>query len=457
MFQLTGEGSYLDVVERTLYNALNAGLSLDGRRFFYPNALESRKNTERTEWFTCACCPPNLTRFFAGLPGHYYASKPGAVCVNQYASSTTQLKLKDKLGKLQQVELVQKTEFPWEGSIELQLNTQQPVSIDLFLRIPGWAQNQPVPFELYRFGDGLDVQDPVILVNGKRVAAKIERGFAVIGRKWKSGDKVRIELDMRARKVVADERVMANRGRIALQRGPIVYCLEGIDQPDERVMNLLVPDSTAIYVASDTLFKGIKTLKMNGYLVNDRDLSKTAALSPIPLKAIPYFQWANRGRSNMLVWIPSDTSAVEPVAAPTLATRSKPSASSGANGDLKSISDQFPVKNSNDHAPLVHWWPHFGTTDWFQYEFPKKEEVGTVRVFWFDDESTNGGCRIPASWKILYLENGVWRPVYAPDGYKIIKDGWTVVHFEPVKPTAIKIEMTWQQGVAGGLYECQVY
>jgi len=457
MFQLTGEGQYLDVVERTLYNALNAGLSLDGRRFFYPNALESRKNTERTEWFTCACCPPNLTRFFAGMPSLFYASRPGGLYITQFAASRTRMTILDKAGKTQQVAVEQRTDFPWESTVEVLVNPEQMATFDLYIRIPSWSQNQPLPSPLYQFGDGLELQEPIITVNGKRLAVKIEQGFVVIGRRWKPGDRVRVELDMRPRKVVADDRVKADVGRKALQRGPIVYCLEGFDQPDERVMNFFVPDSTTIRVVSDTLFGGIKSLQMNGFLVKDRDWSRASALLPLPLKAIPYFQWANRGRSNMLVWLPSDTAVVEPIAAPTLATRSSASASPGANGDLKSIADQFPVKSSNDHAPLVHWWPHFGTTEWFQYDFPAEEEVGTVKLYWFDDESTNGGCRIPASWKVMYLENGTWKPVYVPEGYTIKKDEWNIVHFEPVKTAAIKIEMRWQEGVSGGLYECQVY
>ncbi len=230
---------------------------------------------------------------------------------------------------------------------------------------------------------------------------------------------------------------------------------------------MLVPDSTVITPKFEgTFFGGAETLHFDGFLIKkkaglepaaDKPLAGETELQKLALKAIPYFMWANRGRDNMLVWLPYDLKNVAAVAQPTLATRSKATASEGVNGDLTNIADQFPIKNSyDDESSLVHWWPHFGTTEWLQYDFPQAEQVGTARVYFFDDEITKGGCRVPKSWRILYLENGQWKPVYTPNGFKILKDAWNEVQFEPVKTTALRLEMTFQDGVSGGVHEWDV-
>ncbi|MBK9338185.1 MAG: glycoside hydrolase family 127 protein [Lewinellaceae bacterium] len=457
MFQLTGDSRYLDVVELTLYNALNAGLSLSGDRYFYPNPLESRKNVERTEWFFCACCPPNLTRFFEGMPALLYAKKGNELYINQFAASKTQIENTNSKGQKVLVLIRQETGFPWDGRVNIHVDPAKPNTFALKIRIPGWAKGNAVPLDLYRYFAYTD--NPVsIRLNGRAVVPKFENGFAVIERKWNKGDVVELDLPMQTQRVQADNRVEADAGRFALKRGPLVYCLEGQDQADDRVLNLLVPDTTTIRSKFDpTLLGGVQTLSLYGFLVKKKITPNEADLQKLALKAIPYYAWANRGRDNMAVWLPHSLRVVNEIAKPTLATRSRASASEGANGDLKNIADQFPTKRSADHeSPLVHWWPHFGTTEWLQYDFEKAEQVGTARVYWFDDEVTNGGCRVPKSWRILYLDNGVWKPVYAPDGYKNAKDQWNEVQFEPVKTTALRLEMTWQDGVSGGVHEWEV-
>lgn len=458
MFQLSGESRYLDVVELTLYNALNAGLSLSGDRFFYPNPLESRKNVERTEWFSCACCPPNLTRFFTALPELLYARKGNDLYINQFAASQTDIENTNSKGQKVKVNIRQETGFPWDGLVKIRVDPAKPNTFSLKIRIPGWVKGDVVPLDLYRFyafsGNPLSLK-----VNGRVFPATFENGFAVINRKWNKGDVVELDLPMQTQRVEANAKVEADAGRFALKRGPLVYCLEGRDQTDDRVLNMLIPDSAVIRSTYDpNLLGGIQTLHFSGFLVKKKTAPDAADLQKLALKAIPYYAWANRRRDNMLVWLPHDLRAVPAVAQPTLAALSVVGASEGANGDLKNIADQFPVKNSADaESSRVHWWPRSGTTDWLQYDFGKPEQVGTARVFWFDDEATGGGCRVPKSWRILYLENGVWKPVYAPGGYTAVKDYWNEVQFEPVKTAALRLEMSWQEGASGGVHEWEVF
>ncbi len=458
MFQLTGDSRYLDVLELTLFNALNAGLSLSGTHFFYPNPLESRKNVERTDWFSCACCPPNLTRFFTDLPGYFYAKKGNDLFINLFAASETAFENTNSKGQKVKIAVRQETNFPWDGLVKIHVEPAKPNTFSLKIRIPGWAKGDAVPLDLYRFhefsGGAVSIK-----LNGKAVVATFENGFAVISRKWKMGDFIEIDLPMQPQRVQANSKVEADLNRFAFKRGPIIYCLEGRDQPDERVLNLLAPDSVSIFSKFEkTLLGGVQTLNFNGFLVKKKTAPDVADLQKMNLKAIPYFAWANRGRDNMLVWLPHDLKSAQEISKPTLATTATATASEGANGDLKNVADQFPIKNSHDHeSPLVHWWPHFGTTEWLQFDFGKMAEIGTARVYFFDDEATNGGCRVPKTWVLKYLENGVWKPVYAPGGFKNLKDAWNEVQFEPVKTTGLRLEMTFQEGISGGVHEWEVF
>lgn len=468
MFQLTGDSRYIDVLELTLYNALNAGLSLSGDGFFYPNPLESRKNAERTPWFSCACCPPNLTRFFSELPGFFYAKKDNELYINLYAASTTSIVNTNTVGQKVKVDIRQETDFPWSGKVLIHVDPAKPNTFTLKMRIPGWAKGDAVPLDLYRFHEFSG--NPVSLkLNGQFYAASIEGGYAVINRKWNAGDVVELDLPMQVQRVQASARVEADLNRYAFKRGPIVYCLEGKDQADDRVLNVLVPDSVEIRSRFEpALLGGVQTLAFNGFLVKKKTgfarqrladgEPEMADFQKLALKAIPYYAWANRGKDNMLVWMPAQLSKVPAIAQPTLASLSTTTASEGVKGDLKNIADQFLPRNSaDDESTWVHWWPHFGTTEWLQYDFGKAEQVGSVRVYWFDDEVRQGGCRVPKSWRVLFLDNGEWKPVYSPGSFSTTKDAWNEVQFEPVKTTALRLEMHWQEGVSGGVQEWEVH
>ncbi len=457
MFQLTGESKYIDVLERTLYNALDAGLSMSGDRFFYPNPLESRKNVERSPWFQCACCPSNVARFFPSIPGYVFAKQGNEVFVNLYATSETTVENINSRGQAVKVKLSQLSDYPWDGKITLAIEPEKPNTFTLKLRIPGWAQGDAVPFDLYGFANH-DNSQVVVNLNGKKLLGGIKDGYMTIERKWKMGDTVSLTLPMPVQQVKGNSKIEATADRYALQRGPLIYCLEGKDQPDERILSAYVPKEAEFASQFEAgLLGGVQTITFDGALVEKKTAPDQGDLMPMKLKAIPYFSWANRGKDNMLVWLPNSFESVRPMAQPTLAARSKTSASEGLKGELTAIGDQWNPKHSDDHEnPFVHWWPHFGTTEWLQYDFEKEEQVGSCRIYWFDDEASGGGCRVPKSFVIKYLENGEWKKCYTHDGFKVVKDGWSDVDFEPVKTTALRLEIQLQDGVSSGVHEWEV-
>jgi uncharacterized protein len=456
MFQLTGDSRYLDVMELTLYNALNAGISLSGDHFFYPNPLESRKNVARTEWFSCACCPPNLARFYSSMAGLFYAQKGNELYLNMFAASKTTFETTSGKSKIK-VDIQQESDYPWSGIIKVKVNPATPNTFAIKVRIPGWANGEAIPLGLYSFVDP-KVKPIVFKVNGKIFTAKTSSGYATLERKWQKGDVIEFELPMEVQRIAADPRVKSDELRYALKSGPLVYCIEGKDQPDDRVLNMVMSEETPFSLKFDpNLLGGQQTINFNGSLVTKKTAERSAELKPLDLKAIPYYAWANRGRDNMLVWLPYDLKVTKAIAQPTLANRSTLSASPELKGALTAASDQSAPKTSGDgESTFVHWWPHFGTEEWLQYTFPQAEKVSKVKVYWFDDEVIGGGCRIPKSWRITYLDNGVWKPVKNTQKYATQKDAWNEVSFEGVSTTAIRIELVLQNGVSAGVHEWEV-
>lgn len=449
LFLLHGEAKYLDLMERTMYNALLSAISLEGTRFFYPNPLASLGEHERSEWFGCACCPGNVTRFLASAPGYFYAVRDDEVFVNLYASNDAQLALNQ-----QQLRLTQETDYPWNGTIRLTLHPQaQELKMTLNLRIPGWAQGRPLASELYHYLN--DEAAPVrIKVNGEAVPLKIKNGFAQIERAWHSNDTVELDLPMLVRRVVAHDSVKADVGRVALERGPLVFCAEWPDHEGGHVRNVLLPDDANFTTEflPDRL-RGIQIIKAKAaayYLDQNEKLEKREQ----DLLAIPYYAWAHRGKGEMTVWFAREESAAQPVGSPTLASTSRVQASFGKNP--QAVNDLMEPESSIDHeAPYYHWWPHKGTTEWIQYDFKQPEEVSMAQVYWFDDTGM-GECRVPRSWRMLYWEDEKWRPVYTTGSYEIAKDRFNEVVFETVRTKSLRLEIQSQDGWAGGIHEWKV-
>ncbi|MCD6346481.1 MAG: glycoside hydrolase family 127 protein [Bacteroidales bacterium] len=447
MFLLHGDAKYLNVLERVLYNGVLSGLGLSGDRFFYPNPLKSKGQHERSAWFGCACCPSNLTRFLPSIPGYMYAVKGSKVFVNLYASSSANLVVKDT-----KLEILQETNYPWDGKIKVVVNPQKSEKFTLMCRIPGWAQDEAVPSDLYTFIDkpkgGVKLS-----VNGKSVKVKIENGFAVVKRRWNKADELILDIPMDIKRIKANEHVESDAGQVAIQRGPLVYCLEWPDQEEEKVLHMALSENPHFdYSFNPDILNGVGLITTTGYSLR-KDLEGDVAKTKKVITAIPYYSWANRGKGEMTVWIPESIDAATPLPAPTIASKAKLS-SSPAKGSLGTITDQLiPEKSSSKEYGIIHWWPNFGNTEWVVMEFEQAENISQTEIFWFDDEDLNAGCRVPESYKIFYKSRGAWIPLSPLHGYPNKKDEFNLIDFSPITTTALKLEILEQQKFSTGMQE----
>jgi len=449
LFLLHGDSKYYDVLERTLYNGLISGVSLDGGGFFYPNPLESMGQHQRQPWFGCACCPSNICRFIPSLPGYIYAVKDNDVYVNLFMSNTADLDVKGK-----EVVISQSTNYPWNGKVSITVDKNKAGKFAMKIRIPGWVRNQVVPSDLYSYDDGKRL-GYTVKVNGQPVTATLEKGYFTIDRNWKKGDKVEVDFEMEPRVVVANSKVEADRGRVAVERGPIVYCAEWPDN-DFDVLSVLINQNPKFEtVDKPELLEGIVELVTDGQVL-EFDKSGRLVTKDVKITMIPYYAWAHRGRGNMAVWLPRELSASRPSMPPTLASESKIE-TSGEYSSLQSVNDRLLPKDENDRSvPYYHWWPKQGTTEWISYNFPGDKEVQSATVYWYDDGPW-GGCRVPKSWKIYYKDAaGNWVPVSNPDKYSVNKGAANTVNFDPVTTSALKLEVVLPDDNATGIFEWEV-
>ena len=457
LFLLHGHAKYYDVLERTLYNGLISGISLDGGGFFYPNPLESMGQHQRRPWFGCACCPSNVCRFIPSLPGYIYAVKDNDVYVNLFMANDVNLKVNGK-----KVSLKQTTEYPWNGDVNVEVTRNSAGKFAMKIRIPGWVQGEVVPSDLYTYTDGKRLKYNV-KVNGEDVTSELNNGYFTIDRKWKKGDKVSVHFDMEPRTVKAHGKVEADRGRVAVERGPVVYCAEWPDNNFDVLSVLMNRNpkfevekaSMTIENAGVTVTHPFQKIKTSVQTLKYDEKGRLTAQDQT-LNMIPYYAWAHRGTGNMAVWLPNEVSSTRPVTAATLASKSKIDASHQATS-LSSITDGLVPADENDRTiPYYHWWPKEGTTEWISYEFPTEMTVSSSTVYWYDDAPW-GGCRVPKSWKIYYKDaSGNWAPVQNPDKYGVSKGNPNVVNFDPVKTKAVKLEIVQPEKNASGIFEWEV-
>ena len=447
MFLMHGDAKYIDVLERVLYNAALSGISTEGDRFFYPNPLESTGRHSRSAWFGCACCPSNVARFIPSVPGYAYAHKDGDVYVNLFISGEGAIETADN-----KITLTQQTQYPWEGAVKIGVEPEKSDTFTIYVRIPGWAQNQPVPSDLYKFHSS-SREKARLKVNGKRISPSIEGGFARIERKWRKGDTIELDLPMPVRRVIAHENIADDRGKVALQRGPIVFCLEGPDN-DGKVLNLVIGDDAKFHTEYRPNLLGGVTVITGKVRTAKRTLEGDVSLAgEKPFTAIPYYAWAHRGEQQMTVWPARKPEAARAEPADTLTYKSKTTASF-VHVSLDAIKDQILPENSGDSSKMqLYFWPHKDTTEWLRFEWDRKHEISSVKVYWFDD-SGRGACHLPESWKVLYRNAaGKFKPVKAGTPYSLKKDTFNKVGFNPVKTDAIKIEITLQQKWSAGVQE----
>ena len=455
LFLLHADARYIDVMERTLYNGLISGVSLDGKSFFYPNPLESNGSHARSPWFGVACCPGNITRFLASVPGYVYAQRGSELYVNLFVASSAEIRMDNG----RKVEVTQETRYPWDGAVKLRVTPDQAGPLAVHVRIPGWARNEPVPSDLYQFADKASAQ-PTLRVNGAAVPVRLVKGYATIERTWKAGDTVELMLPMPVRRVVANTEVAADRGRVALQRGPLVYTAEWADHtsaanPEGRVRNLVLPDNAALTAEFDAkLLKGVTVIKGRAASLS-LDAAGAVHRTAQPFTAIPYYAWANRWRGQMMVWIPNSDASARPVPFPTVTTTAKIAVSGSSKKNPKNIIDGEEPAASDDASSYFDWWPVNGSAEWVELTFEKAATIAESSVYWFDDTG-HGGVRVPASWRLLYRDGETWKPVEPVGAFGVERNQYNRVQFRPVTTTGLRLELQAQPKVSIGIQEWKV-
>jgi hypothetical protein len=326
------------------------------------------------------------------------------------------------------------------------------MTFELAVRIPGWARNEAISSDLFTF-ETKDSSSFTITVNGKPAIYQMVNGYAVIKSAWKKGDMVSLNLPMPIRRVIANEKVTADHEKVSLQRGPIVYCAEWPDNKDGHVLNLILgknTDLSATYLPAKLSGTEIITGKASSI---KRTSDNKTELTDASFTAIPYYAWANRGSGEMAVWFATQPSSARPLPAPTIASKSKVTASYLTKA-LIAVNDQMEPQNSNDQSVFYyHWWPMKDTIQWIQYSFSQPEKVSKASVYWFDDGPW-GGCRIPESWEILYMaSDGSWKPVTTQNPYGLAKDKRNEVSFDVVQTSALRLQVKLPKDNASGIYE----
>ena len=432
LFLLHNDAKYIDVMERTLYNALLSGISFDGKEFFYPNALESYGQHKRSPWFGCSCCPGNVTRFISSIAGYVYAQHKDEVYVNLFIAGRVTV---DVGGT--KVELVQETRYPWDGAVAITVKPEMAGEFTVKIRIPGWCRNEVVPSDLYNYL-GESKEKPLLSVNGSAAAVEIENGYVTIRHVWQAGDVIRLNLPMPVRRVVCNELVQENIGKVALERGPLVYCLEWPDVEDEHVVNLLLPDNALLETEfREDLFNGVQVITGTAMAFYTRPEGASMQQEK-KFTAIPYYAWAHRGQGEMAIWLARTPEAVRPLPVDTLVQRSTVSFSQGHNPNHR----------------YFCWMPERESLEWIQFDFPAVETVSSVEVYWFDD-TDNRDRDYPDSWQVLYRQGKEWLPVQTAGPYEISRDTFVTVPFEPVSTTALRIEIHVPP-VGGGLLDVRI-
>jgi DUF1680 family protein len=289
MLQLTGDSRYADGMERCLYNGVISGISLDGRKFFYENPLASSGTHHRQDWFDCACCPPNLARLLASLGEYIYSTSEEDIAVHLYAGGNASFAFHS-----QQIQVTQQTRYPWDDSIIIRLDLQHPDRFGLRLRVPGWCKSY------------------TLAVNNQPVnPGSLEKGYLHIERTWQNGDTIELTLSMPVERVRAHPAVKADVGRVAIQRGPVVYCLEGADHPVPLDQICLPSDAVFTPEFHPNLLDGVTILRTTARVIpaetwqSSLYWSDVPAGEPVSLTAIPYYAWDNRDPGEMVVWIRS--------------------------------------------------------------------------------------------------------------------------------------------------------
>ncbi len=428
MFRASREGRYYDVLECALYNGALAGISLSGDRFFYVNPLEvdgvapfNAGARERSLWFGCACCPPNISRLLMRISGYLYSHTDRDIYCTLYASSNTDIALSEG-----RVKVEQSSNYPFAGTSFLELTPEKPMQFALRLRIPTWALDREfIPGGLYTYTEPLFASWSV-KVNGATVQAKIEQGFAVIDRLWKPGDKVELSLPMQARYVQAREEVKSDRGRLAVVCGPLVYCAEGVD--NGLVQRYWLPEQADLKreMITEGPLQGIVSITTTASRLD-------TAATKLPLRLVPYFAWNNRGQTTMNVFLPTTEALARetlPVTMRNEAWLKDMSLTCQDTPEVRAglLDDMTPARSHHMGMPSWQTQECPGEPQQAEFLFKGPQPLEAVSIFWVNDKRRN--AMLPKSWTMEYLSDGKWQPmrIYLTDSYGLMIDQFNTVH-----------------------------
>ncbi|MDR2754791.1 MAG: glycoside hydrolase family 127 protein, partial [Planctomycetaceae bacterium] len=432
---LHGDAKYADVVERAIYNGVLSGIGRDGKSFFYVNPLESTGNHHRQPFFDCACCPTNVVRFLPSLPGYQYAVDKDGIIINQFIQGKATIELPD--GTLN---LEMKTDYPWEThgdkGVEFTLVSAIPKNdslkgkeFQIKVRNPAWYRHDTV-YQKYhhKWGDK-------------------ETGF-------------KLSFPIYARRIIANPQVVANCGRVAIQRGPLIYCFEQVDNEVPVLKIKLARDPEFKEEFRKDLLGGIVVLKCKN--ADGRELT-----------AIPYYAWDHRQPGAMSVWVRQQgLSKLKPIETENALYAELKPEMLRSDSELESeiemeisasfcnprdstdaVIDGVEPKNSIDHSiPRLTFWEHKGTSEWLELDFGTTTKVSKSSVYWFDDTG-NGGCRVPKSWTLSYRDGDQWQPVKTTETFGVEKDKYNTVQFDTVETRGLRLDIQLQNDVSGGVLE----
>ena len=438
MFFLTHDPKYVDVLEREIYNNIPAGVSLDGSKFFYDNPLASDGDHHRVPWFDCSCCPSNIVRYLPAMGGRVYATGGLDVYIALYVAGRAEI---DVGGHA--LNIVQETDYPWSETCNIRFETDTDIPLTLHLRVPAWCKQFHATWQASREPDQLT--QPEWITSQSRTDGVEKDGWWTVTRAWRKGEMISVHLPMPIQRVHADARVEANRGRVALMRGPLVYCLEGVDNGDCARSLALPVDRRLKPGPKQTDLGGFVDLRVASVAAKrypDGQRGDTAA----ELRAVPYCLWDNRRAGDMVVWIPEKADLAEIPGEPGIVEQNgvRLAASHCFKHDtLLALNDKrIPKSSSDESIPRMTFCDHRGTKEWLEMDFANPRPIHAVRVYWFDDTG-RGSCRAPAAWSLSRRIGTEWKPVTLKSSqpYGTAIDAWNSVELEPDEALGLRIDV----------------
>lgn len=453
MFMAEKDAKYIDVAEVALYNNVLAGVNLEGNKFFYVNPLEAngikgfnQGRKGRSPWFDCACCPSNIARLIPQIAGMMYAHTSDDIYCTLYAGTSTTVPL--SAGK---VDIKQETNYPFDESVRFEISPERDgQTFAVHFRIPTWVTSQFVPGKLYGYLNN-ESADWELILNDKKVSAQIEKGFVTINRDWKKGDRIELKLPMPVRYNTAIHEVEADRDRVCITRGPLVYCAEAIDNAalvSSYVVN--ASEKEIVHKETEGVLKNIDLVTIPATSISDSNIQQ--------LTLVPYYAWDNRGDDAMIVWFPR-TEDLARASVPVISeyiSKVNTSHTFELDNMYAMVVNKYPDSSSDTSIERWTSWPKKGEKQWVELELKTPLNLQSLSVYWYDD---NGGVQIPKSWKLEYKNDGKWNdfPLYVTDEYEVQKNQYNMVHpGKPIITDALRLQIQSRPDAAVGILSIDI-